>query len=899
MAFPVGTTEDVSEATLAAADVGRPVSEGDHDGEVVIDRTVMEVQKFLAEIYLEAEIAIGGAAMVEGMSASVQHLQINLVMISRVDLHSEFKNQGFDSSGDMWRAEHSLTAAAECREKVTLESLFESTPSIVSSQCASYRVFALASGGCGKTTIFTKIATWKWARKELWPQFDILIALEMRHSDVREAKSLWDLLESSGLDEPLSKKDRSAIRLHFKAHPQRLCIVFDGLDETELVKCSGFVQRVINGEELKGIRMIITGRPCPDILSLCARKPHDGRIEVIGFRRDDVERYVLNVLGSSKGEELMAEVKKDEHLLAMMCTPIIAREVCVLYHYRPQQIPRCLSDMFNLMILHLAGRRHEAQFDNWEEIPVETRQQILELGRFAFRMLQEQRLVFTEADLETVLMSKEAKLLGLLIAADRSPSIREKQWRFSHLTFQENLSVKFVVSCADISPKYVVHLVESLGPQSGHFRTFWILLAAQLNFACLETLVNSLVTRRKKTIHCIVTAAMTETEPKPTQCVQFPLNVVDFLCENLNRDQMDRLADRLLCDVVHDSAANYIENKMKRCGPVTHELFLKTLLLQWLEVVPQASGAMLVKTLRSLNIDVARRCQDLLQSVLSEPAAEKPISLQLPWLPSVGSTHLPFLCYAEHARHHGDDCPPLPTISYLLGAICWTLSVADDPFLHRAIDSVIKHHPSSIANMKLHDFEFGSDRQVPQSVADCDQLKTITTAGCDCQWKVITQAILKSALTLTGINCSYSTLGTGDISSFASALKCCRKLHRINIDAECTTVASAILASVSSHSSLCKIEITARSQSPQHDEPLVIPDLRKCQALESLALSGCHLSGSSLRDLADAVQHLPKLSKRPSMVDSCWVSASVDECREFERKVGLQDRLLHPGRAQV
>ena len=124
----------------------------------------------------------------------------------------------------------------------------------------------------------------------MWPQFDILIALELRHSDVREAESLWDLLEVAGLDEPLSKKDRNATRAYYKAHPQRLCIVFDDLDETDLAKCSRYIQGVINGEELKGIRMIITGRPCPDVLSLCARKPYDGRIEFIGFRRDDVER---------------------------------------------------------------------------------------------------------------------------------------------------------------------------------------------------------------------------------------------------------------------------------------------------------------------------------------------------------------------------------------------------------------------------------------------------------------------------------------------------------------------------------------------------------------------------------------------------------------------------------
>ena len=96
MAAPVGMPKFIFEVTAAATDIRCHVSEGDHDREVVVDPTVMEVQEFLAESYNKTEIDIGGAVMVEGMSASVEYMQINLVMISRVDLHSELENQGFE-----------------------------------------------------------------------------------------------------------------------------------------------------------------------------------------------------------------------------------------------------------------------------------------------------------------------------------------------------------------------------------------------------------------------------------------------------------------------------------------------------------------------------------------------------------------------------------------------------------------------------------------------------------------------------------------------------------------------------------------------------------------------------------------------------------------------------------
>ena len=861
---------------------------------VHVDPAVLEVQEFLMDIYKEAEIDIGGTPLVEETSQSVGDMQINLVMITRENLTIEFQNQGFDSTGDIWRAEHSLTSAGKRRNNVTLESLFEDIPKIILKHGKTYRVLAIASGGCGKTTIFTKIATWKWAKKELWPEFDILIALELRYQKVRDANDIWELMALAGHDEPLTKKERTAIRSHFKSHPQRLCLVLDGLDETTLDNCGPFIRKVIYGDTLKGIRMIITSRPCPDILSLCSQKPNDGRIEVIGFRRDDVERYTLKLLGPHEGEGLMAEVKKDEHLLAMMCTPILAREVCILYHYDPRQIPRCLSDIFDLMILRLAGKRHSQRFNSWEDISEDTRQQILELGRFAFRMLQCQRLVFTEADLRKFAMSDEAKLLGVLLTTDRSPAIREEHWRFSHLTFQENLSAKFVAFAGCLTPKYIAHLVESLGPRSGHLRTFWILLAAQLDSPCLETLVNSLFTREKKEI---LTIEPTATGAENETC--FPLNTVQVLCENLSRDQMDRLAGFLLCDVVEDSAVNVVENKMKRSGQSNHEQFLRTLLLHWCEVVTHADEAMLANALQSLNL-TETSCLERLQAATLRHSAQAAILLPLPSTSGKrdmdDQVRLMFLCYAEYARHHGDNALPLQTISDVLQDLQLGIQGNDDPFFSRAVNTVIKHHLSDVRYLYLEGIQPTSAGQVPQQIAECNNLVEIHVTDCDIQWNIISRSIENSSRTLVKLGdfCTNLTVVTkdaglyvsdNDIPCFATALRDYLRLQQLSILVESTHGASATLAAVSSNSSLKSLIVRRRTntRSDEEDEPLIVPDLRQCSALLSIYMSGLNLSLNSLRWLTSNMKQ--RLGLRVICIVDCWVSATAEECRYFNKEL--------------
>ena len=44
-------------------------------------------------------------------------------------------------------------------------------------------------------------------------------------------------------------------------NPHRVCLILDGLDESKLSECDEFLQKVIRGEELCGIRLVVRPNP--------------------------------------------------------------------------------------------------------------------------------------------------------------------------------------------------------------------------------------------------------------------------------------------------------------------------------------------------------------------------------------------------------------------------------------------------------------------------------------------------------------------------------------------------------------------------------------------------------------------------------------------------------------
>ncbi|XP_065189063.1 uncharacterized protein LOC135819735 isoform X2 [Sycon ciliatum] len=432
---------------------------------------------------------------------TVDNIYINLVMLPKKNLSEEFENGFESSSDDMWRTEHAFTRASQEMQSVNLESLLNSTHHEQSPHPTgqTFGTIVTASAGCGKSFVFTRVAPIKWAAGELWPDKKLLVARELRFPDVHKATSLSKLLGLDGIGIEDSNAQQE-ICDHVRAHPESLVLILDGLDEVNLKDMSSFVYDVLFGEELQGIHLIVTSRPCADVFQLSVLPHFHQHIELMGFRADDVERYIHNVLSPEKAGALVAEVDRSAYLRGMMATPFMAQEVCMQYHFG-LDAPQCMTDMFEQMIVQIINRKYARAYKQWNEVPVEAQLLVMEIGKFAFNMLVEKRMIFSDADLQKHSLSEHAYKLGLLVTGEESLS-RDmfKQHRFSHLTTQEYLAAMYLARHPlhnVMSNSSIIRLVEILGAETAHLRTFWAMFCAQLTATQAEYLVNSLLTRRK------------------------------------------------------------------------------------------------------------------------------------------------------------------------------------------------------------------------------------------------------------------------------------------------------------------------------------------------------------------------------------------------------------------
>ena len=831
-----------------------------------IPDAVKLARTLFSEKYQLATLDIQEGMLDDDVEPTVANLEVAIVVISCADLRREFQNQGFDSSSDRWRVEHVFTRAASEMENVSLESFFDKIPDVVREKGRTYRVIALSSAGCGKTTLFTKVVPLRWSVKELWPgMFDLLVAREFRFKDVRRAKGVSDLMGLKALD--MTKEQRQEVEKFVHANPQRVCVVLDGLDETRLSKCSQFMSDVITGKVLKGLRLIITSRPCGDIFQLTESRQHDRKVELVGFRPNDVKKYIRKHLNAKEAAELLQKVSERPHAMSMMSTPVLAYEICKLYHLR-KEVPMCVSDIFQMMIVRLAELRSDGEtYSNWDEVPGKFRRPILSLGKFAFENLLAQRLVFSEKELRSHSVLRDAVILGLLVACDRSSGDRVKQWRFSHLTLQESLAALYVFECGRMSSRKIVQLVEFIGPDAGHMRTFWVLLAAHLDSNCLETLVNALMTRER-----LDEGAFT-VDDLPAMDMQkpFPLNFHRILCQNLRLEKAEEQAQVLLGGMSSTSSSSsssgtqYVWNKMARIQEPTVIAYLQTLLETWVCEVPMASTDMLLSALSSVDNGTSRICEERLKEAATHESYSKPLTDDMVlWGGAHGARRmLAFQCFSEYALHHDQHVQPVPSINASLKHKNGRVRVRGDgnPADCRTIDTMFHHHKSAVTDVHLSDFTTNGACSFPSSLRTCTDISLLSLYKCT-PVSVVCDTIQSSSGGLRSLS-QQGAISDMEMDVLSSAIASCSGLESLqllnpSLSLHTVTMLSRALASLTKLKKFY-LTVTPILGTTQCLE-MLCTSLSTCSMMKWLTLASCGLTVASLPVIADHLKYWPSLT---------------------------------------
>ena len=179
------------------------------------------------------------------------------------------------------------------------------------------------------------------------------------------------------------------------------------------------------------------------------------RIEVLGFTREEQRQYFTECLkGDNKAVDTLTERLSENPGMEGSCyLPLNASIVAHLY-LSDGSVPNTVYGMFSSFVQHFLSRylserlgktREEARLQSLDNLPSELRGPFNELCEVAFKGTSENKVTFSESDLEVVKHSAVIREVGLL---QSTPSIisngKVVYYNFAHLSVQEVLTSVYI-----------------------------------------------------------------------------------------------------------------------------------------------------------------------------------------------------------------------------------------------------------------------------------------------------------------------------------------------------------------------------------------------------------------------------------------------------------------------
>lgn len=336
-------------------------------------------------------------------------------------------------------------------------------------------VLLVGRPGIGKTILSTKLLRESAFNKFESQNFDAAFLVKFRRFNSRTNLNLRELLSRSETVRNLDDK----VWNYIIENPSKVLLIFDGVDEFNAKKeisndDSGFpdseekemplhclYKKIATGKLLKGATVITTSRatavPCLNMLTGVKV------LEILGFTSEDIEVYVERFTDGDQNpevkENIWQHISGSINLFTLCYVPVNCFIICSSLSWffsRGLKLPKKLTKIYSvaLKIFHFKhgrkchkshGHLNDLILKPLHELPAKCKKQFQELGKIAFKGLQDETLQFS---------SKEVKGLedyGLLhrLRDQRGPTSEdpnEAQYCFIHLTFQEFLAAYHVVN---------------------------------------------------------------------------------------------------------------------------------------------------------------------------------------------------------------------------------------------------------------------------------------------------------------------------------------------------------------------------------------------------------------------------------------------------------------------
>ncbi|XP_033647818.1 NLR family CARD domain-containing protein 4-like [Asterias rubens] len=292
--------------------------------------------------------------------------------------------------------------------------------------------------GLGKSTLISKIV-YDWANgpSEALKKYKLLFSLKM-HA-LEETSDFIKAIFNQLLAED-SKVNKTDLQSYIHANQENVLILLDGFDEfmtTTLVESKfGSVLKIVSSDLLRDCCVVVTTRPSqyhtlrteliPDTMN---------RVKVLGFRKEDVEKYVKQVYSNEleKAKELLQKIQSSEILSELVKSPMLLLMLCALW-LESSVLPATLFLLYKDALNYLFGRKGK------KAITVKEISQIVnEIGKIALDGLLSkiQKLSFAEKLFEKGALDLALEA-GILNSQKVSRGVElQNSTQFLHKTMQE------------------------------------------------------------------------------------------------------------------------------------------------------------------------------------------------------------------------------------------------------------------------------------------------------------------------------------------------------------------------------------------------------------------------------------------------------------------------------
>ena len=867
----------------------------------------------LINIYKEASVLVGYGLFEETDGEQsrggvpVDDIFVNVQLVKQEDRVTLF-DDGPKSACTITSASpaHVLQSGAKSKT-ISLHDVFQ--PSCVSPGQSSYNVTSILAVGCagiGKSTTFTCKFPYDWALERCLPDVDLLLCITLGEGDSIEISSTEELL-SSVLD--LGGEEKSVMLSFVRQHPSRVCVVLDGVDECDLGKCSRFMMKLLKGRpNYKGLRTVVTSRPCPAVHQLVQQGCYDRCLEVVGFSSADVKVYIHKALPEDVSCSMMEALALNADAASLMTTPFMAAVCCEEYRCK-KTLSSCATSLFSQMLLRLLEKQSGISMDNLESLLEEQDDVMRELGRFAFVKLYAREYVFSEAHMKRAKLSEKAVKLGVLVSSQKKLSQgQHRRYRFSHLLLQEFFAAYYAVLRLVRCPGDIDELLADFSFGDPHAKNFIIFLCAMLK----EPLLIHLLCVSEKELEFLDAGDLSRISRhgnrNRTRLDENGLKKIHgVLVSCMDRSMMNSLADILLDGVAPRRGSVFASNHMSSAREPNDSDFLRTLLKIWKEKRPLASFSMLSRSLVQVGDGRLVQLEEVKAFLCAADTRDPSLSdiedglvKKEEQLHPAHAEDLRFTYRDKHNRYRHLVISELSAIIRLAmyeyvkhrAAVGSVIQHSSFAFNRIDISGNTQYHTSRIAAILplLHGCKVFNaricDEDDSQSICSTDGVLKLLQALCSCQsfGGIYVRSIRLTSERLRALSdllvthknsvqyftmfccemppCITSTLLYTLLSGGVSCSKLTRLvLDRIPLDAQCVDVLGVTLT----HGSLPQLEVLSVSTTLlySHGSSVLMQSLKNgaCPKLYSLSLFAVGMSNVCATSLCQLLQGNPQLKE--------------------------------------